>query len=167
MRVALVALKVERRSRRSHLSHLSCLERESESQQAQVSEIPKSKLKIRTPLVPQAYLMKNVLAAGARGTFHAFQEWADPSERATGHSLQHGNFKYVNQELHFKDFGKSIKRENEDSKQLSEIISFPAAADAFVFFGTCENNVNYSFPAERERFWKAKTEKRRKPCKRE
>ena len=118
MRVALVALKVERRSRRSHLSHLSCLERESESQQAQVSEIPKSKLKIRTPLVPQAYLMKNVLAAGARGPFHAFQRWADPSERATGHSLQHGSFKYVSQELHFKDFGKSIKRENKVGNKL-------------------------------------------------
>ena len=133
MRVALVALKVERRSRRSHLSHLSCLERESESQQAQVSEIPKSKLKIRTPLAPQAYLMKNVLAASARGTFHAFQEWAGPSERATGHSLQHGNFKYVNQELHFKDFEKTIKRKNKAWKEISEMNSFPAAADTFVF----------------------------------
>ncbi len=125
MRVALVALKVERRSRRSHLSHLSCLERESESQQAQVSEIPKSKLKIRTPRVPQAYLLENVFAAGARGSFHAFQKWAGPSERATGHSLQHGNFKYVNQELHFKDFGKSITRKNKAWKQFSEMGSFP------------------------------------------
>ena len=121
MRVAVVALKVERRSRRSHLSHLSRLERESESQQAQVSGIPKSRLKIRTPRVPQAYLLKNVLAAGARGTSHAFQEWADPSERATGHSLQHGNFKYVNQELHFKDLGKSTKRENIVGNKLSLI----------------------------------------------
>ena len=78
MRVAVVALKVERRSRRSHLSHLSCLERESESQQAQVSKIPGSRLKIRTPRVPQAYLLKNVLAAGARGTFHAFQGGGGP-----------------------------------------------------------------------------------------
>ncbi len=72
MRVALVALKVERRSRRSHLSHSSRLERESESQQTQVSEIPKSRLKIRTPLVPQAYLMKNVLAAVASDTLEGF-----------------------------------------------------------------------------------------------
>jgi len=81
---------------------------------------------------------ENTHAAGATGIFDekcacrwrqrhfsCFSEWADPSERATGHSLQHGNFKYVNQELHFKDFGKSIKRENEDWKQLSEMISFP------------------------------------------
>ena len=72
MRVALVALKVERRSRRSRLSHLSRLERESESQQAQVSEIPKSRLKIRTPRVPQAYFLENVLAAGARDTLRGF-----------------------------------------------------------------------------------------------
>jgi len=76
---------------------------------------------------------KKILVVVARGTFHAFQGWADPSRRATGHSLQQGNFKYVNQELHFEDFGKSIKRENEDWKQLSEMISFPAAADTFVF----------------------------------
>ena len=121
----------------------------------------------RAPRVPQAFLLENVFADRARATFHAFQGWADPSERATGHSLQHGNFKHVNQELHFKDFEKTRKRENEDSKQLSEMNSFPAAADTFVFFVTCENNVNYSFPAEREGFWKTNTEKHRKPCKRE
>ena len=94
MRFALVALKVERRSRRLRLSHLSRLERESGSQQAQVSEIPKSTLKTRTPRVPQAYFLEKLLAAGARDTFHAFERWADPSRRATGHSLQHENFKY-------------------------------------------------------------------------
>ena len=128
MRVALVALKVERGSRKSRMSHLSRLERESENQQAQVSKIPGSWLKIRTPRVPQAYLLKTVLAAWARDTFHAFQWWAGPSRRATGHPLQHienRKLKYVSQELHFKDFGKSIKRENEDWKQLSEMISFP------------------------------------------
>ena len=125
MRVAVVALKVERRSRRSHLSHLSRLERESESQQAQVSKIPGSRLKIRRPRVPQAYLLKNVLAAGARGTFHAFQGWAGPSRRATGHSLQPRSFKSMSQELHFKNFGKSRKRENIVGDKLSEMSSFP------------------------------------------
>ena len=125
MRVALVALKVERVSRKSRMSHLS--------QKARFCKIPGSRLKIRTRRVPQAYLLKNVFAVVARGTFHAFQGWADPSERATGHSLQHGNFKYVNQELHFKDFEKTIRRENEDWKEISEMNSFPAAADTFVF----------------------------------
>ena len=125
MRVALVALKFERRSRRSHLSHLSRLERESESQQAQVSEIPKSRLEIRTRRVPQAYVLNKVFVAGTRATFHAFQGWAGPSRRATGHSLQHGSFKYVGQELHFKDFGKSMKRKNKVDNKLSEINSCP------------------------------------------
>jgi len=75
--------------------------------------------------VPQAYLLKNVLAVKARGTFHAFQGWAGPSRRATGHSLQHRSFKSMTQELHFKDFGKSIKRENKVGEQISEMNSFP------------------------------------------
>jgi len=75
--------------------------------------------------VPQAYLLKNVLAAVARGTFHAFQGWAGPSRRATGHSLQHRSFKSMSQELHFKDFGKSTKRENIVGNKLSEMNSFP------------------------------------------
>ena len=79
----------------------------------------------RTPRAPQAYFLKNVFAAGARDTFHAFQGWAGPSRRATGHSLQHRSFKSMTQELHFKDFGKSIKRENKVGNKLSEMSSFP------------------------------------------
>jgi hypothetical protein len=75
--------------------------------------------------MPQTYLLKNVLAAKARGTFHAFQGWAGPSRRATGHSLQHRSFKSMTKELHFKDFGKSRKRENKVGNKLSEMKSFP------------------------------------------
>ena len=81
--------------------------------------------KERTRRVPQAYFLKHVLAAVARTTIHAFQGWAGPSKRASGHSLQHRSFKSITHELHFKDLGKSIKRENEDWKQLSKMNSFP------------------------------------------
>jgi len=57
-----------------------------------------------------------------------FRVGAAPSKRATGRTLEQREtrkFKCGNQELHFKDFGKSRKRENNVGNKLSEMSSFP------------------------------------------
>ena len=158
MRVAVVALKVERRSRRSHLSHLSCLERESESQQAQVSKIPGSRLKIRTPRVPQAYLLKTVLAARARDTFHAFQGWGGPVKTSDRpHVATH-----IESEFPIRWARNCVSRilknrENEKTKlgiNYQKWIVF-LQPQTHSFFGTRENNVKYSFPTEKRRVLKS------------